>query len=421
MTIKSSSKTFISDFVIGESNFYLFDNLDSNHNEWDLFTTSDLYFSSAYLKIIESSPSLGIKPFYLMEYHNQSLVRVYYYQLKTFKLDESIGNETSVKNNLLKKNLSKLITFDTLINGNILLTGKYGVFDKNGIGGLDLAYLEKVNDMLCGKLKVISGKSFGGFLLKDFYNSDIKNRDQIKTYTECILHPNMILEISDHWKRFEDYLADLNTKYRTRYKRALKKLEGIEVREMQLPEMVTQKKNLHKLYQNIALGADFNLFMLPDDYFVRFKEVFGDNLIVKGYYKNEELVGFYTCLNNIGRLDAHFLGYNPEVNKESQLYLNMLFDMVDLAIQKSCKRVFMSRTAIEIKNSIGAIPHNMFCYFRHNNPIFNTVVRPLFEIYRPKEAYILRNPFKSETSVEIVSEDSPPKESCNLKRFVCKK
>jgi hypothetical protein len=408
------------DFTLNNNRYQLFDDITQIKEIWDVFTSNDLYFSSAYLNVIQNSPSLGIKPYYLLEYANSEIKRVFYYQLKTFNLQESLRSNDDVNQNFLKKGASKLISFNTLINGNILLTGKYGIYDNEIDQKLNVADLESINEIVCQKITKLTGSKPGGFLIKDFYNSEIEKKPGAKTFTDFVVHPNMVMDIPQNWKSLDDYIAALNTKYRTRYKRAVKKLQDITVRELNLEEIIFFQTDMHRLYQNIALNADFNLFILPNDYFVKFKEVFQDHLMVKGYFKEDKLVGFYTCLNNLGRMDAHFLGYEQSLNAEHQLYLNMLFDMIKLGIDKSCVRIFMSRTAIEIKNSVGAIPHGMICFFRHNNPLVNTFVKPIFEYYKPKNNYILRSPFKSEIdkpeNIALVEE-----QSCRLRKLVCKK
>ncbi|HMP29029.1 MAG TPA: hypothetical protein PKD85_05490 [Saprospiraceae bacterium] len=142
--------------------------------------------------------------------------------------------------------------------------------------------------------------------------------------------------------------------------------------------------------------------------------------MIKGYFKDDQLVGFYTCLNNLGRLDAHFLGYDKAINEEHQLYLNMLYDMIQLGIDQKCYKIFMSRTAIEIKNSVGAVPYDMVCYFRHNNTLVNTFVKPIFEIYKPKNDHVLRSPFKTNFQT-IDNKPKPQIESFAFKKLVCKK
>ncbi len=418
MIFSSLKQKSVADFVIGSGHYLLFDKIEKIAQEWDAFTSDDLYYFSEYLKIIEDSPSLGIRPFYLIELEQNTIVSVFYYQLKSFKLDESMSGNAGINSNPIKKHISKLVRFSTLVNGNLLLTGKYGYYnlDKQIIS---ISNIEKVNSIVCEQITHITKSKPQGFLVKDFYETEIEDINYKGGFTPCVVHPNMIMEIDGRWNNFDDYLFALNTKYRTRVKRAEKKLNGVTFKEMSLDEVIEYNEKINELYKNIALNADFNLFILPDDYFTRLKQVFKDNLIIKGCFLEKELVGFFTCLYNYGHLDAHFLGYDLNVNAQNQLYLNMLLNMIKLGIEKQCVRIFMSRTAIEIKNSVGAFPHEMLCYFRYNNAIINPLVKPIFDYYKPQKTYILRSPFKNSEST--VLKDNIEEENCGLTKILCKK
>lgn len=419
MIISTVKKESVAEFVIDSKQFYLFASINEIAEDWDQITADDLYFSSGYLKVIEMSPSLGIKPFYLLECEGEKLVAVYYYQLKAFRLDESMAGNQSLQSNSLKKHISKLVRFSTLINGNLLLTGKYGYYNPS-TESINIQNLEKVNTLVCDKITQISKSKPQGFLVKDFYQTEIEDSNYKGGFTPCIVHPNMIMEIDSQWKTYDDYLSALNTKYRTRVKRAQKKLNGIISRELTLEEIIALNGKIVQLYKNIAQNADFNLFILPDDYFVQLKKVFQEKLIIRGYFKEDILVGFFTCLNNYSRLDAHFLGYDLQVNSEHQLYLNMLLNMIQLGIENNCFRVFMSRTAIEIKNSVGAIPHDMLCFFRYNHMVINKMVKPIFEYYKPEKTYVLRSPFKNSETAEQ-NDLTETEEKCGLRKILCKK
>ncbi|HMP29030.1 MAG TPA: hypothetical protein PKD85_05495 [Saprospiraceae bacterium] len=260
MSIDDIRQKKLSSFKLYEGEFLLFDDINHIGELWDQFTCRDLYFSAAYLNLIQNSISLGIQPYYLIELRNVEIANVYYYQLKTFNLNESLRSSEEVQNNIFKKNASKLISFDTLVNGNLLLTGKYGVYSKDLEYTIDVANLEKINDLVCKQITTLKKSKPGGFLIKDFYKTEISNNNQIKSFSEFVVHPNMILEMPISWNSMNDYTEALNTKYRTRYKRAIKKLYPITERALSIEDLIIYKEIMYKLYSNIALNADFNLF-----------------------------------------------------------------------------------------------------------------------------------------------------------------
>ncbi|UOU99955.1 hypothetical protein MUU74_08365 [Chryseobacterium daecheongense] len=124
------------------------------------------------------------------------------------------------------------------------------------------------------------------------------------------------------------------------------------------------------------------------------KEYLGENLKMFGYFFNEKLIGFYTLILNNSDIDTYFLGYDKILQKEKQLYLNMLLDIVEFGIDHQFSRIIFGRTALEIKSTIGAEPVEIFGLIKHNNRLLNPYMERIFASLNPKTEWIQRKPFK---------------------------
>jgi hypothetical protein len=93
-------------------------------------------------------------------------------------------------------------------------------------------------------------------------------------------------------------------------------------------------------------------------------------------------------------LDTYFLGYDDSVQREKMLYLNMLYDMIACAIHNKYREVVFSRTALEIKSSVGAVPIQTFGYLEHKNALVNRFMPTLFGYLEPEVQWNPRNPFQ---------------------------
>lgn len=204
----------------------------------------------------------------------------------------------------------------------------------------------------------------------------------------------MILNIKPEWNSFEDYSNDLSKKYRARLKSAKKKIEGIQKRELDIESIKKYQNEMNILYQNVAENASFNTFFLTKNHFESMKHNLKDNFKVFGYFFNDNLIGFYTLILNNKDIDTYFLGYDKEIQKEKQIYLNMLFDMTEFGISKQFKRIVFGRTALEIKSTIGAEPVEIFGLIKHNNKAINPFMEKIFTSLNPKVEWIHRRPFK---------------------------
>jgi hypothetical protein len=57
-------------------------------------------------------------------------------------------------------------------------------------------------------------------------------------------------------------------------------------------------------------------------------------------------------------------------------------------------KVYMSRTALEIKSSVGAVSEQMFCYIKHTKPFYNSNIHRILDTLVPVEQWVPRSPFK---------------------------
>ena len=77
-----------------------------------------------------------------------------------------------------------------------------------------------------------------------------------------------------------------------------------------------------------------------------------------------------------------------------KLYLNMLYFMLEEAIDLQKSVLHMSRTALEIKSSVGTIPEEVQLYAKHYSPALNAISKTMLNLVVPKVDWEPRNPYK---------------------------
>lgn len=377
----------------------LYTSINDAEQEWSTHCPTDEYWEAEYHKALEDAPPGGLHPLYVTVWKEDEWIGLAYFQYKRINLSSSIKSdeETGGLLSRVKGAALSLLDMYTLVLGNMLVTGKYGChFSKQ-------FPLEDRSDMVLWLTDWVSGWlqkkgiKIGPVLIKDFNYGQRFHFAESKKVTEFCVQPNMILTIPEEWKRVEDYQEALKSKARIRYRRARNMVGDLTSRSLQADELMAYADEMHRQYRNIAENAGFNLFILDRDYFYQLKVKMKEGVLIKGYFNQEgRLVGFSTVLKNYDHLDAHFLGYELDVNKEKQLYLNMLFDMIEEGIKQKVKKIFMSRTAVEIKSSVGAKAVDVYCYLFHRKSIYNRLVPELVKrLYKPEE-WVPRNPFRDQ-------------------------
>jgi hypothetical protein len=324
---------------------------------------------------------------------NEKAIGVMYYQIIERSLADSLQGS-----GLIKKSLASLFKTHMMISGNTLVTGEYGYHFMQSIDNAEVfKIVDEVSDLVKGELKKEKIK-VGAHLKKDYAPVHVPEDLSQSDYTLFQVQPNMHMDFLPEWKNFDGYLAALKSKYRVRLKRARKKSASLIKRELQIEDIEQHKEIMYSYYLETVDGAGFNLFHLNKDYNLSLKAEFGDKFKVWGYFEKDEsgvekLIGYYTLLVNYNELDAHFLGYNHKKNAQYQTYFNFLIDMVEYGVNKGYKSINMSRTALEIKSSVGAQPQELKVFMKYNG-FMNRFLPRALDYFVPEEKWKARTPFK---------------------------
>ncbi|MEO1518285.1 MAG: GNAT family N-acetyltransferase [Bacteroidota bacterium] len=374
---------------------------------WDaLLPAKKRLLQSDYLRALEAAPPAGMKFAYLLFHDKENVViGLAYCQIQRFSAEKSIRyDEKGQTPGLLEsvgRYLQRLVAskfeFNTLVCGNLLFTGEHGFYfkantlkEEEQIRVVNCA-LENLQEQLQKDSLPVSV-----VLYKEFYDQSRTSFAGLKqdSYKEFTIQPNMILDIRDHWESFEDYMGDLLSKYRVRTKRARKKFQAIERKELSAEDIAEHLPHLYGLYQSVVGNSGFNVINLSEQYLLSLKKHLPQEFSVHAYLDEGKIVAFYTILMTGQEMEAHFLGFERSYNRSHQIYLNILYDLVQHGIQRGAERVIFARTALEIKSSVGAIAHEMYCYMRHRNAISNNLLQPLLDYLRPDTDWHPRHPFK---------------------------
>ncbi len=383
-----------------------FRSIEAAASDWDTAAPpDDLFLQRPFLTVLESNPPLGMRFGYLIFYRNEEPVGVALCQFKYFKGDDNISeseheskNDPCFFNGLakwFKRWVAGIVAADILICGNMLLTGEHGFwFDAQKISPEKATgLLEKALTDVVEKMEG-EGMKLPVTLVKDIAPGRKAERMTLtkSAFAEFCIQPNMVMELP--YADFDEYLSAMSTKYRTRAKRAFKKANAIEKKELHLADIQRELPRIYTLYTDIARNAGFNMVDLNEHYIPALKRDLPDHFRLFAYYLDGRLVAFFTTIQNGTELDAHYLGLDKDLNHDLQLYLNILYDIVRAGLESGSERIVFARTALEIKSSVGAVAEDLYCYLRHQNSIANHFTGRLLDYLKPVEEWQPRHPFK---------------------------
>ena len=231
----------------------IFEHIDEIREKWDAFGPDNVFLKSAYLSTVEKFPPKGLIPFYaFLRDESGNLIGKVYFQNKRFNGQDSLTVEKegrcpsffSALGFYLKEMVKNSVEFKALGVGNLMVSGQHAFVFREGTTKEEEHYLvdlaiQKMTDLLAA-----SGSQPSVILMKDFYEEQpFSHASAIgPKFYKFQVQPNMLLPIRPERTSMEAYLADMTSKYRTRYKRARKKLDNISRRIMSYDEVVANKE-----------------------------------------------------------------------------------------------------------------------------------------------------------------------------------
>jgi predicted N-acyltransferase len=354
---------------------------------WEgLKCTENIYFHPNFIKAIEKNhPEIIFSYIVLVDENNHptafASIKIIDFHLKSIKNDleflKNIGKRLHIIPN--KKPLKLLIC------GNTFVSGEHGVFIKKNQDkkAIIKEFAESINHFVNSDKKL--KKQIDAFLVKDFAKESLSITDELKNfkYHTFLVEPNMQLQLQEDWRSFDDYLASMKTKFRVKARKAFKQSAEIRIEEVTLENIDRKLPKMTALYEKVALNADFNLGNFNLETYKDLKEKFGNNYILKTYWLDDKIVGFISGVINQKSLDAHFVGIDYILNREYAIYQRMLYDYIEIAVNKKLKTINFGRTASEIKSSVGAEPQDLTMYLRHKKSITNRILKLFLQRVQP--------------------------------------
>jgi hypothetical protein len=391
--------------------FFVFDSAkEVEQDHWDeILQGRNIFLDTNYLKTLDAISKKNFQSRYVIIYNHTEPYAIAYFQVIDFQAS-AFGDLVDSKVNTIKSKRAQLfgqyldnnkdeVIMRLLTCGNNIVSGEHAFLFKDKMPkqeefSIIEDLIERVGskEKLRGKVSAVLVKDFESPLLKKakcFFSQD--------KYIEFSVEPNMVVDIPENVNSLNEYIALFSKKYRNRAKSILKNAAKITVKVLSESELKAENKNIYKLYEQVYEHAKFKLVKLPENYFLDFKKNFPDKFDVTAYYYDNKLVAFTSGIEvSESTLEAHYIGFDYDLNKEIDLYQNILYNFLEQAIKTKKKRLNLGRTAGEIKSTVGAHAQELTCYIKPQNTVSRLVLKPFINFLQPSE-WVPRNPFKEES------------------------
>lgn len=379
-------------FSFGDYQWWWSDSL-TKVADWWADAPGNIFLSKPYLAALAAAPPSGLQCSYLLALEQQQVVAGFLIQELPFRGDQAVKSIREATGtglaDRLRRWLSRLGNFRVLVLGNLLLTGEHAYWRQNQLEHRTWEQLFQQAAQVFERLA--RQKKIRSIMIKDF----LERQEYLARigFHALDFQPTMLMDLPPQWKSFDDYLEVLSSKYRVRVRRAIKKAQGLQWRELDLRQLDIFGAEIERLYHAVIDQADFNMLQVDARYFYELKAHLDRDFELIGCFQGERLIGFFTTIRNGAEMECHFIGLHPEINRMHQVYLNMLLKMIEQGIRWRVKRISFARTALEIKSSVGAQAFPLYAYLKHRYPLLNRILPLVVRFMEPKEPWVPRHPF----------------------------
>lgn len=190
--------------------------------------------------------------------------------------------------------------------------------------------------------------------------------------------PVMEVPLDPTWTSSDQWQEALRTKARTKVRSILARSADLHVERIADPtELDRLGPSLIALYVQVYGRASIVMGGLEARDFGQLSQQLGEDFTLVTYRDGDRLIGFHCGLHhaNSATIEAYYVGFEAEVNKERALYQRMLFEFIEWGISLRARRVVMGRTALEIKSTLGAFPVPLSTFVHIQLPLAMTFLR----------------------------------------------
>ena len=178
---------------------------------------------------------------------------------------------------------------------------------------------------------------------------------------------------------FAQYCAALRRRYRRQINRSKRKLRrpGVELMVLSDPQEILRAytPEVHALYHQMADRATFKLEVLPIEFLRQMSLRLNGHVELIAIRKEARIIAFGWCLHADSTYYTMYAGLDYQLNNEFDLYFNLIYASLDLALRKRVSTIELGLGADTFKARIGCDSEPRYLFVKGRGPLMSFIVR----------------------------------------------
>ena len=353
---------------------------DVKKTDWDSLNDNNVFMCYNWLKTIESTFTLPVKPYYIMIFEKKKLAAasVCYFEKRNYKY-------RSIDNILLRK-LTKIILLRNVSFLPVLICGP-----KRGYG-THFIFSDEVrnqNGILQNKLfDAIENIADANNASICFHNVMEHEPDLIMELIRKGYHKTKCLPlnyIDIKWSSFMDYRKYVSARHPSMKKSIPRHINknrkaGVEIKQLQ--SIDGDQLRLFELLKMNHNKYNPSKFSLKKNFFQHLKENFEKDAIIYTAEKNGDAIGVNVEIRKGKEAATLFIGIDHDLSQNDLTYFNITYyEPIKNAIGSRLRRLYCGNSLYETKIKRGYNVSETFLFYKPRRKSMNTIVKIWFVLH----------------------------------------
>ncbi len=360
---------------------------DINESAWnELAEKNRLICRHEYLKAIESSRINDCRFFYPVVYDGDKIMAhtcLYFISTELDSFAQGLLKKAICGVRVIWKNFLILKSVEC---GTPVALGNTISFRKGVDKVAALKLIVQETEQIAKKLGVKV------LLFRDFYTEELDFYNNLRDMGYRQIYNLPCARMKIQWKNFEEYIQSMRSHYRYKMQKRLQEFEKNGGTIEFIQQFSTHARELSLLWQNAYNNAtEYRREILPPVFFENMDKHLKDNSSILLARINGNPAGFALLIHDTETLNWLFCGLDYKYNKDYCVYFNLMYRIIELAINMKFEDVDLGITTLLPKMDIGGEVVRLFMYMKHTNPILNMIVPKVFALMTPSKIPEQRN------------------------------